>query len=73
MDPEPSADTTTRWAWGHRGRDLEISEPVPNASMIDTEDGEILGFDLSYITLVSDRQRTSEEVVDTGRVPFTHV
>lgn len=73
MDPEPGTDAAARGACRHRSRDLEIGEPSPNAGLVDTENCEILWFDLSHITLVGDRQRTPEEVVNASRVPFAHV
>ena len=68
MDPEPRADTATRWARGHPLWDLEVREAVPHAGLVDTEDGEVLRLDVRDVGLVRDRERAALEVVEASGV-----
>jgi hypothetical protein len=54
MNPEPSTDTAFLRACWHGGRDLEGGVDVPNALVVDTEDGKVLGLHRIYIGFVGD-------------------
>ena len=68
MNPEEGAVTSSRRAWGHPLRDLEVREPRPHACLVDAKHGEVLGLNRVHVALVRDRQRTPFEIVEARRV-----
>ena len=68
MNPEEGAVTSSRRAWGHPLRDLEVREPRPHARLVDTEHREVLGLRRVEIVLVRDGQSAAFDVVDAVRV-----
>ena len=68
VNPEERADTATFRAGRHVGRNFEDSLKVPRASVVDTEDGEILGFHIVDIGLVDNSQGTTTNIIDVVRM-----
>lgn len=71
MDPKPSTDTATLRTRRHAFRDLEVREPMEDASLIHTEHSEIFRLDLVHIALVSDGQGAAFEIVWAVGMVFT--
>ena len=62
MDPEPGAVASALGARGQIG-DLELGVEIPDASLVDGEDSEVVGLQGVHVGLVSDSQRTALHVV----------
>ena len=65
MNPEPSADTASFRTRRHSRGDLEIGLLVPNAGVVDAEDGEVFRLDFGDIGFVCDRECASFQVPQT--------
>ena len=68
VDPMPGADTAAIGTGRHVLGDLEGSVDLPNTLMVDTEDGQILGFDAVHVGGVRDREGTTFQVIMALRV-----
>lgn len=67
MDPEPRAVAAALWARREAGY-VEGGVLVPNAGVVDGENGEVVGLDVVHVGLVRDSKRTALHVVDAGGV-----
>ena len=63
MNPEPGTNTATFGTRWHPFRNLEVCKPMEDASLVYTENGEILGLNLVHVALVSDSERATLQVV----------
>ena len=65
MNPEPSTDTASFRTRRHPRGDLEIGLLVPNAGVVDAEDGEVFRLDFGDVGFVCDRECASFQVPQT--------
>lgn len=67
MDPMPGTDTATFRTGRHVLGDREGSVDRPNASVVDAENGQILGFDAVHVGSVGNGEGTTPQVIFTLR------
>lgn len=70
VDPEERADTTARRTRWHTRWNLKVREPRPDASLVDTENREILRLNRRNIALIRNGQCTPLEIVQSVRMIF---
>lgn len=68
MNPEESADALSIRARGHLSGNTKVSVSIPNASLVDAEDGKVGRLDLRDVALVRDAECASFEIVWTRGV-----
>jgi len=75
MDPEPSAGTLAFGAGRHISGNFKLGEALPNTSLVDGEDDEVLGLDVLDLGggSVGDGEGAAFDVVDVLRVEFERV
>lgn len=68
MDPKPCTCASTLRAWRHSSRNLEIRKPSPDASLINTENGEIFRFYFANVRLVGNSKTTALQIAESSRM-----
>lgn len=72
VDPVERAKTLSIGAGRHVGGDVKVGEALPDASVLDGKDSEIVGLNRIGIVVVRDSESTSAEIIDAIGMILAH-